>query len=806
MNSHTRRLIIVMLAVLPAFSLLLMPICAQDKREWGSGLGDLLDTSDDSTPVYKLSGGFSVEQGTRNGTLSITLDLKKGWHASPLEVGKDQLPTRLNVKPDDRFKLVGPFLPDRQPKKRINELGQNVEEFEDQVIWSAPVEIAEGTDVNSIEMVVEVSGQVCEQKCLQFDPKDSTVRARFTKFTKSVGAWFSEHGTFKGRLDKAVVKPGERLTLTFIADLKPGWHIYGHEKFKREGTTPQPTIFVFTTTSGFQISPPVASEEPIRKETGLKQESFYFFHEDEVQWTIDVLPPDDLQAGKYFLEGKILFQLCTDSNCDPPTGLDFKVPVVIGSQTVNNQVEVALAINQTDRDEVDAMSRKFWADLEKDQVSVAGIQPMELASYLLLAFGAGLILNAMPCVLPVIGLKVMSFAQQAGKNRGRILLLNVVFSLGLLTVFWILATLSAFFGFGWGDWLTKSMTGSIIITSVVFAFGLSMLGVWELPIPGMSGSGTMSKKSGEDGLAGACFLGILTTVLATPCTGPLLIPAVTFTAGQPPWVAYLIFTTIGLGMALPYLLVGMFPSLVSWLPRPGAWMNTFKQITGFILLATVVFLLGSFVGEPRNEYLLSMLTLLLAIALGCWWIGRTSLAAETSDQLRAWGTASVMIGLGAWLGFALFGPPEFELDWQPFSQVALEKLQADEKLVFIDFTGPGCLTCQINESLVLNTKNNKSFFEEIGVVAMRADKGVIPVEVEVKLTELGNPKQAIPFYAVYGPGLSEPITFEGPITPSQVSSAIEAAKGTAASSQIADATPLEWQPLSLGTPVKLQTE
>ena len=139
----------------------------------------------------------------------------------------------------------------------------------------------------------------------------------------------------------------------------------------------------------------------------------------------------------------------------------------------------------------------------------------------------------MPCVLPVIGLKIMSFVQQAGEARGKILTLNLFFSLGLLTVFWILATLSAFFGFGWGDWLTESMTGSIIITAVLFAFGLSMLGVWELPVPGMSGSSSLSKASEEEGPLGAFFLGILTTILATPCTGPMLIPAITFTSGQP---------------------------------------------------------------------------------------------------------------------------------------------------------------------------------------------------------------------------------------------------------------------------------
>ena len=255
-------------------------------------------------------------------------------------------------------------------------------------------------------------------------------------------------------------------------------------------------------------------------------------------------------------------------------------------------------------------------------------------------------------------------------------------------MFLVLATLSAFFDFGWGDWLTKSMTGSIIITGVVFAFGLSMLGVWEIPIPGMSGSSSISQKSEEDGLLGAFLLGILTTILATPCTGPMLVPAITFTVGQPPWLVYLIFTTIGLGMAMPYLLVGVFPSLISWLPRPGAWMTTFKQITGFILMATVVFLMTSFSEEPRSGYLVAMLSLLLCIAVACWWIGRTSIAAEPSEQVKAWGTGLAVVAIGSFLAFNYFVPSQYKLDWQQYSKAALGELLDENRLVFIDFTGP----------------------------------------------------------------------------------------------------------------------
>ena len=558
-------------------------------------------------------------------------------------------------------------------------------EFSGQVIWSAPIEFAAGVDPASLEITTDVTGQICKTSCL---PVDEAVVSKFSQYTTSVGKYSAEHISFSGTTDKTSVKPGGKVNLTISANVVPGWHIYRREDTKQDDLGPIPTIISFQKTGGFKVSPPKPSQEPIREESKLADADDIYYHKDEIQWSIDLEAPSDAKNGRYELAGNILFQVCSDDGCDMPTALDFKFPIEVADAEVQSSKAVALAISNVNRDEIIKQSGEFWAG-NLSEAKAAEISLSSLALYLSMAFLAGLILNAMPCVLPVIGLKIMTFVQQAGEARGRILMLNLIFSLGLLTVFWILATLSAFFGFGWGDWLTKSMSGSIIITAVVFAFGLSMLGVWELPIPGMSGSSTLSKVSEEEGPLGAFFLGILTTILATPCTGPMLIPAITFTSGQPPWICYLIFTTIGLGMALPYILVGFFPSLISWLPRPGAWMNTFKQITGFILMATVVFLMSSFSGEPRNEYLVAMLTLLLLIAFGCWWIGRTSLAAETPDKLKAWGTALTIIGVGAYLSFTYLGAPPYELDWQQYSKAKLGELVAENRIVFIDFTGPG---------------------------------------------------------------------------------------------------------------------
>ena len=208
----------------------------------------------------------------------------------------------------------------------------------------------------------------------------------------------------------------------------------------------------------------------------------------------------------------------------------------------------------------------------------------------LTGFVGGLLLNFMPCVLPVIGLKLLSFLEQAGHSRRHALALNIWFSLGLIFVFVVLATLAVTLGFGWGQQF--SFNGfNIALAAVVFTMGLSFLGVWDVPIPGFIGRGKAAELGAKEGALGAFAKGVLTTLLATPCSAPFLAPALTWAVIQPPAKTYAVFVAVGLGMASPYLLVGAFPRLIAFLPKPGEWMDTFKQIMGFVLLATVVFIL-----------------------------------------------------------------------------------------------------------------------------------------------------------------------------------------------------------------------
>ncbi len=344
---------------------------------------------------------------------------------------------------------------------------------------------------------------------------------------------------------------------------------------------------------------------------------------------------------------------------------------------------------------------------------------------LAIAFFGGFILNFMPCVLPVIGLKVMSFVQQAGESRGRVMALNLWYVAGLLSVFMVLATLAVVFRQAWASQFNNT-TFNIVLTAVVFAFALSFLGVWEIPVPGFSTGSKVGDLSQKEGPMGAFFKGILTTILATPCTGPALGGALTWAVNQPPLVTYTAFFAVGAGMAFPFIAIGAFPKLVGFLPKPGAWMETFKHVMGFVLLGTVVMLL-TFV-QPAY-YVVPLVALLIAIWAALWWVGRVPIYEPWGKQMRVWVEASVFtlaIWWGAFVNVPIFMPDGLlgmmegrfhadvdyevakimsgtnggdakppvrggkgaELAWRPYSIELLEQMTAESKTVFVDFTAP----------------------------------------------------------------------------------------------------------------------
>jgi thiol:disulfide interchange protein DsbD len=416
-------------------------------------------------------------------------------------------------------------------------------------------------------------------------------------------------------------------------------------------------------------------------------------------------------------------------------------------------------------------------------ITIVGTPPpstqQSLIGVLAFALLGGFILNFMPCVLPVIGLKVMSFVQQAGESRRRVFTLNLWYALGLMSVFVVFATLAVFMGLGWGQ-QNQNDSFNIVMVAVIFVMALSFIGVWEIPIPGFVGSGKFVEKSEKEGPFAAYTKGIITTLLAIPCSGPGLGIALTYCAKQMaenPGVSgminvYAVFVTLGLGMAFPYILIGAFPALVNFLPKPGAWMETFKELMGYILLGTVVFIMTYI----SFGLVVPTLAFLFALWAACWWLGRIPFTATSAAKLRSRTSALVFAAVAGWFCFTLFGD-HMEEQFQSrieqaiasseggklvideegdniYTAQRLESLLDSGRYVMVDFTADWCLTCKTLEKAVLKTDRVQTALHERGVVQMVADwtklNTVIGKQIEAEIVKLKTGKQ-LPIIAFYFP-------------------------------------------------------
>jgi thiol:disulfide interchange protein DsbD len=363
-----------------------------------------------------------------------------------------------------------------------------------------------------------------------------------------------------------------------------------------------------------------------------------------------------------------------------------------------------------------------------------------------LAFVGGIILNLMPCVFPVLFLKGLALVQSSGEERGRLRRHGLVYTLGILVSFWIIvaALLVLRAGgseAGWGFQLQSPVFIAILAIGLFF-FALSLAGQFELGLSLTSVGGELAQKQGY---TGSFFTGILATVVATPCTAPLMGAAIGFALVQPTLVTFAIFTALALGLAAPYLVLSFQPAWTKILPRPGAWMETLKQFTSTLLFGTVIWLVwvyGHLSGTQGVDRVAWMLVSLLLVAIAGWALGKWP--ARWKSAL-----AAVVIMVLA-LTVALYQPKDTTLVWQPYSEKALAQARAEGKPVFIDFTAAWCLSCQVNERLVLRSSEVQREFANNKVTLIKADWTKYDAEITRQLASVG--RSGVPTYVIYPVG------------------------------------------------------
>lgn len=413
----------------------------------------------------------------------------------------------------------------------------------------------------------------------------------------------------------------------------------------------------------------------------------------------------------------------------------------------------------------------------------------------LFAFLGGVILNLMPCVFPVLGLKIMGFVKQAGEDAARIRKHGLVFALGVFISLWILvATLlilrAAGSFIGWGFQLQDPRFVAFIVI-LFFVFGLNLLGVFEF---GNSLVGTGSQLTQKEGLRGSFFSGVLAVIVATPCTAPFMGVAIGYALAAPVWLTFLIFTLLGAGLVTPYLLLSFFPKGVQKLPRPGPWMESFKQFMAFPLLATAVYFLWVYGAQLGLNALVNLLVGLLVLGFALWIYGRWG-GYNRNRNLR-WAAVSLTVvfglsGLAYGLQNTFSGRPAAELEmadtessaasgedliehgvtWQTWTPEGVETLREQGKTLYVDFTAAWCLTCQANKKAVFSSaKVRDRFNEQENLVLLKADWTRKNPEISKALESFN--RSGVPLNVIY-PGNDDPILLPATLTPGIVLDALD---------------------------------
>ncbi len=442
------------------------------------------------------------------------------------------------------------------------------------------------------------------------------------------------------------------------------------------------------------------------------------------------------------------------------------------------------------------------AGLDASAASSGGV--VGILTNLGMAFLGGLLLNIMPCVLPVLTLKLYSLVEQSDVTAAEQRTAGLAYTGGILASFWALAgsilVLKLVFGqsVAWGfQFQYPPYVAGLAV--VVFAFSLSLFGVFEIPAMGVS---TASAAGAKEGPVGYFFTGVFATLLATPCSAPFLGTAIGFALGSSAPMLLGIFTMVGAGLAAPFLLIAFVPAAYKLLPRPGAWMETFKQLLGFSLVATAVWLVSVLAAQIGMDRVIQFLVVLMFVSAGCWVFGHFGGVAASGRRQFAAAVAGLLVAcLGAWglpggptiaglemsgyldLRFAEpavvdDGRVETDLDftehipWQPFSEDRLAQL--DGQPVFVDFTAEWCLTCKVNEKTVLDSPSVRTAMAENGIVPLKADWTRRDETITEWLARYG--KAGVPFYLVI-PAEGDPIPLGEVITRGMVIDALERARG-----------------------------
>ncbi len=648
--------------------------------------------------------------------------------------------------------------------------------------------------------------------------------------------------------EHAAVAAGETARISALVSIEAGWHVNSH--------TPTfdyliPTELELELPAGWPA--PAIAYPPAKKKTFAFADVPLSVYDGDVVIATQVKLPTGAKPGAVVIGARLHYQACDHSQCLPPVTTRSQLTLTVAARSggaggaedgssIGGPAGAKAAAGTAAGDEMPSTlpghspaklsgGRDAASTATPPSAPAAGTAPAArpaapaarrapnaggLAGMLLIAVLGGLILNAMPCVLPVVSLKVFGLVRSSAHGHREVVRSALAIAAGILASFAALAALAvaaaaAGGAVGWGVQFQRP--GFVAFLAVVVTlFCLNLWGLFEIPLPGALAR--LGGVAAREGLAGHFFSGLFATLMATPCSAPFLGTAIGFGLAQPAPIVFAIFLAAGTGLALPYLILAAAPGAARFFPRPGAWMETLRGVMGFLLAASAVWLLYVLAAQISPERLALFEVGLLLIALVTWLRHRA--AAGGGAEARATGheggaaragggalaslvalVALVVVAAGA-VGLAASGAGPGDaaggvrlaaqgrspglIGWVAFDRARAESLAASGQLVFVDVTADWCFTCKVNERLILDTPEIAGAFAAHHVLPMRADWTNRSDAIARFLADNG--RYGIPFYMLYRPG-REPIVFSELPTKTAILAALDTAAAPAASGEVA---------------------
>ncbi len=451
------------------------------------------------------------------------------------------------------------------------------------------------------------------------------------------------------------------------------------------------------------------------------------------------------KPGPITINASMSFNLCnkTSGFCDPPRETEGSVKLEILPATAEAQAgqegeiaeEQPLGVDSTTADSA-GQSTETPADAAPAQEKAGG---GKIWYYMLLAILGGIVLNFTPCVLPILPIRAMSMVNQAQKDISKVLIHTLVYTLGVLISFGAIAAVFVIarasgvnltYGF-----LSQSLLYNLIMMSILFLFGLSLMGVWEMTVPGMNAA---AKTTSKKGYGGSFFAGVFAFLMGFSCMGPFMGPALEVAVRLSSPMLVLFFLLIGLGFALPFIIISLFPKALKLVPKPGEWMNIFKELMGFVLMYLTWKYFSNVWGLTKSgPYLMKTGLYLVYLGFAAWLYGRFVRPENKKAVQIILGLAAVAV-IAASAATLLPWKEEYRPQdtaaasadgmvpadhpgWYVFSPELFARLQSEGKPVFLDIGADWCTNCKANEKKVLLQPDIQAEFNKRGVVLLKGD-------------------------------------------------------------------------------------